>query len=123
MSDSGSLPSDRGNYELALANARQASHRRAVRKKMLGANALFGEPAWDMMIDLFLHEGEGKPVSTSSICIASGLPTSTALRLLQRLCDEAMVTRIADPSDGRRNFIRLAPEVRDRLTDYFAAYG
>jgi DNA repair protein RadC len=123
MGDSGSHPSEPTDYELALRTARQTLPRRAVRKNILGTDVRLGEPAWDMMIDLFIHEGEGKPVSTSSICIASGLPMSTALRLLQRLCDLGKVTRIADPSDGRRNFIRLAPEVREQLTHYFSTYG
>lgn len=123
MSDSGWPPPDLASYGLALANARQASRRRAVRKKILGADGAFSEPAWDMLIDLYIHEGEGKPVSTSSICIASGLPMSSALRLLQKLCETGAVTRTADPADGRRNFIRLAPEIRERLTEYFTAYG
>ncbi len=103
----------------ALANAQKASRRRLLRRQLVGAHELFGEPAWDMLIDLFIHEGEAKAVSTSSLCIASGLPMSSALRLLQRLCDFGLVTREADRHDGRRNFIRLAPGLRQRLTAYF----
>jgi DNA repair protein RadC len=46
---------------------------------------------------------------------------SSALRLVQRLCDAELLVRTSDPSDGRRNFIQLAPEVAHRLTAYFAA--
>jgi len=104
----------------ALANAQRASRRRLLRRQLVGADHLFGEPAWDMLIDLFLHEGEAKAVSTSSLCIASGLPMTSALRLLQRLCDAGLVTREADRLDGRRNFIRLAPPLAHRLMTYFA---
>lgn len=106
---------------LALANARRTLRRRLLRKQLLGNDELFGEPAWDMLIDLFIHEGEAKPVSTSSLGIASGLGMSSALRLVQRLCDAELLVRMSDPADGRRNFIRLAPEVAHRLTAYFAA--
>lgn len=106
---------------LALANARRTLRRRLLRKQLLGNDELFGEPAWDMLIDLFIHESEAKPVSTSSLGIASGLGMSSALRLVQRLCDAELLVRTSDPSDGRRNFIRLAPEVAHRLTAYFAA--
>lgn len=105
--------------KLALANAQRASRRRLLRRQLVGAAALFGEPAWDMLIDLFIHEGEAKAVSTSSLCIASGLPMTSALRLLQRLCDAGLVTREADRLDGRRNFIRLAPPLAHRLMAYF----
>lgn len=106
---------------LALANARRTLRRRLLRKQLLGNDELFGEPAWDMLIDLFIHEGEAKPVSTSSLGIASGLGMSSALRLVQRLCEAELLVRTSDPADGRRNFIRLAPEAAHRLTAYFAA--
>ena len=104
----------------ALANAQRTSRRRLLRRQLVGAPELFGEPAWDMLIDLFIHEAAGKPVSTSSLCIGSGLPMSSALRLLQRLCDMGLVTREPDQADGRRNFIRLAPDLGNRLMAYFA---
>lgn len=103
----------------ALDRAQKASRRRLLRRQLVGAPELFGEPAWDVLIDLFIHEAQGKPVSTSSFCIASGLPMSSALRLLQRLCETGLVTREADRSDGRRNFIRLAPPLGHRLMAYF----
>lgn len=106
---------------MALANAQRVSRRRLLRRQLVGADDLFGEPAWDMLIDLFIHEAAAKSVSTSSLCIASGLPMSSALRLLQRLCDADLVTREADRYDGRRNFIRLTPDLAHRLLAYFAA--
>lgn len=105
----------------ALANAHRTSRRRMLRRQLVGADDLFGEPAWDMLIDLFIHEAEARPVSTSSLGIASGLGMSSALRLVQRLCDAGLVTREADRQDGRRNFIRLTPDLAHRLTAYFAA--
>lgn len=108
------------NASLALAKARRASRRRLLRRQLVGAVDLFGEPAWDMLIDLFIHEAQVKSVSTSSLCIASGLPMSSALRLLQRLCDADLVIREADRHDGRRNFIRLSPDLAHRLLAYFA---
>ncbi|MGV1681786.1 JAB domain-containing protein [Sphingopyxis sp. NJF-3] len=104
----------------ALANAHRACRRRLLRRQLVGAAELFGEPAWDMLVDLFIHEAEARPVSTSSVCIASGLPMTSALRLLQQLCDAGLVTREPDHDDGRRNFIRLAPDLGHRLTAYFA---
>ncbi len=105
----------------ALANARRCVRRRMLRRQLIGAPALFGEPAWDMLIDLFIHQCERKPVSTSSLCIASGVPMSSALRMIQRLSEAGLVSRRADPSDGRRFFVELAPDVHQRLEAYFSA--
>lgn len=105
---------------LALANAQRTARRRLLRRQLVGAPCIFGEPAWDMLIELFIHEAEARPVSTSSLCISSGVPMSSALRLLQRLTDAGLVTREADQTDGRRNFIRLDPDLGHRLMAYFA---
>ena len=104
----------------ALSNALKTSRRRLLRRQLVGHDELFGEPAWEILIDLFIQEGEARPVSTSSACIASGLPTTTALRLLQRLCDAGLISREADRDDGRRNYVRLSPALAHRLTAYFA---
>lgn len=118
LRDSGGRRMEAG---LALENARKTARRRLLRRQLVGADGLFGEPAWDILVDLFIHEGQGKSVSTGSACIASGLSTSSALRLLQRLCDAGLVVREADHDDGRRTYIRLSSELAHRLTAYFAA--
>lgn len=127
------LWSDNGNFaagsdpdederDLALANARRTVRRRLLRNQLLGADELFGEPAWDMLLDLFIHHCQGKPVATSELGIASDLSMSSALRLVQRLVDAELLVRDADPGDGRRNFISLAPHIAHRLTAFFASH-
>lgn len=111
---------DAEQSSLALSNARRTVRRRLLRRQLVGADELFGEPAWEILLDLFIHEGEARSVSTSSACIASGLPTTSALRLLRRLCEEGLISREADRDDGRRNYVRLSPDLTHRLTAYFA---
>ncbi|MBB6503189.1 DNA-binding MarR family transcriptional regulator [Sphingomonas endophytica] len=69
---------------------------------------LLGEPAWDILLDLYVHPAT-KPVSISSACIASGVPGTTALRWIDHLRRRGLVRRFADPTDKRRNFVALAP--------------
>ncbi|WP_162177366.1 MULTISPECIES: JAB domain-containing protein [Novosphingobium] len=111
-----------GGARSALVNAQRTGRRRLLRRQLLGAEELFGEPAWDMLIELFIHQCEGKPLSTSSLCIASGLSMSSALRLVQRLIDAGLVEREVDPGDGRRNFISLSRGTAHRLKAFFEAY-
>lgn len=107
-------------YELILSNAKSTLRKRLLRRQLLGSEELFGEPAWDMLLDLFVHECEGKPVSMSSLCAAAAIPESSAMRLAQRLCDAGLLIRRPDPTDGRRSFMKLAPDVAHRLRAYFA---
>ena len=63
-----------------LALARKAYALRRKRAALFGNPDLFGEPAWDILLDLYIAAGEGKPVSVSSACIGSAAPATTGLR-------------------------------------------
>lgn len=90
-----------------LALARMVYNLRRKRATLFGNHDLFGEPAWDILLDLFIAHSEGKPVSVSSACIGSASPPTTGLRWLGVLADEGLVVRENDPEDHRRVMVRL----------------
>ncbi len=104
----------------ALANAQATVRRRLLRRQLLGSEELFGEPAWDMLLDLFIHECEGKPLSMSSLSISTGIPTSSGMKLIHRLCDAGILQRLPDHRDGRRSLMKISPDIAHRLRAYFA---
>lgn len=69
--------------------------------------ALFRDPAWDIMIDLFIHSLSGKPAFVGGAAIASRIPGTTALRYISHLVDAGLVERRPDPLDGRRAQLSL----------------
>jgi hypothetical protein len=69
--------------------------------------SLFADPAWDMLLDLFVAKAEERPVSISSVSIASGVPASTAYRWIEALLDRDAVRRRPDPLDRRRVYIEI----------------
>jgi hypothetical protein len=79
---------------------------------------LFGDPAWDMLLDLTLARLEGKKVSVSSLCIAAGVPTTTALRRIAELESSGLVTRERDTRDGRRVYVNLTAPALAQMLDY-----
>lgn len=81
---------------------------------------MFSEPVWDMLLDLFRCELRGGRLSTSDLCLAAGVPTTTALRWISAMAEKGLVTREPDRHDARRVFIALAPETRSALERYFA---
>ena len=80
--------------------------------------SLFADPAWDMLLDLMAARLEGTPVAVSSLCIASAVPATTALRWIRTLTDRGLLVRVADPRDGRRVFIDLSEQTARSLTAY-----
>ena len=103
-----------------LRNAEITSRRRLLRKQLLGDSAQFGEPAWDILLDLFIHETKGQHLSMSALCVTAGIPTSSAMKLIQRMCDDGLLFRSPDLSDGRRSLVNISPAIAHRLRAYFA---
>jgi hypothetical protein len=81
--------------------------RRRRDARMGGTAELFGEPSWDMLLDLFIAQGRARPVSVSSACIASSTAQSTALRYVGLLEKMGIIRRTKDPQDGRRQYLEL----------------
>jgi hypothetical protein len=82
---------------------------------------LFGDPAWDMLLDLTAAHGEGAQVSVTSLCIAAGVPTTTALRWLTQMVERGIFIRVPDAADKRRAFIALSDTAIAAMASYFAS--
>lgn len=80
---------------------------------------LFSDPAWDMLLDLTAAHAEGAKVSVTSLCIAAGVPATTALRWLKQMVESGVFERVADPDDRRRAFIELSEASVDAMARYF----
>ena len=68
---------------------------------------LFGEPGWDILLDLYVHRRRAKRVSVTSACIAARVPPTTALRWIGELVDGGLIEREDDRKDRRRAFLSL----------------
>ncbi|KUR74360.1 winged helix DNA-binding protein [Novosphingobium sp. FSW06-99] len=103
-------PADAGalvrRQRLALTLAREFYAGRRRRARYLSVD-LFGEPTWDILLDLYVAAREGRRVPTTSACIGAHVPPTTALRWLRILEMRALVEREDDGRDGRRTFVRL----------------
>ena len=84
---------------------------------------LFADPAWDMLLDLLQAEISHLRTPVSSLCIAAAVPATTALRWLKTMVSQGLFVRRADPHDGRRVFVELAPDASRALRRYFAELG
>ncbi|PZO73481.1 MAG: hypothetical protein DI640_10600 [Sphingomonas taxi] len=94
---------------------------RKVRDELLG-EALFSEPAWDILLDLFISDHERRQFSVSAVCIGARAPSATALRYLTMLQDADLVERTRDERDGRRSHVRLTVLGRRRMASLLAQF-
>lgn len=98
---------------------RQMIRSRRIRDRFFHS-AHFGEPAWDILLDLTLARLENNTVSVSSVCIASGVPMSTAMRWINEMVAAGLIQRRTDPNDGRRNFVNISPSTMQDMLRYLA---
>lgn len=84
------------------------------RKKIaaLAPKGLFRDSAWDMMLELFISEGEGGVLYVKHIMLASGESAAAAMRRIDRLHEADFIKRIPDPLDQRRVIVRLTERGR-----------
>lgn len=97
----------------AIVKARQQ------RAEFFGGD-LFGEPAWDLLLELMLARLDNRTESVTSLALAASLPTSTAVRWLREMAGHGLLTQTTDPKDARRTLVWLTDGAADRLLAYFA---
>ncbi|MDR6786763.1 PAS domain S-box-containing protein [Sphingomonas sp. BE138] len=114
-----SVPADDERRVLRLAAERILAKRR-LRHQFFDED-LFGEPAFDLLLDLYAQALAGRATYTTSAAVASGAPLTTALRQIATLVDRGLVAREADPVDRRRVLLCLTDEGSHRMRDYLLA--
>ncbi len=83
--------------------------------------AIFGEPAWDMLLALFMCPRSGDGERVSNLGLLSGTPSTTALRWIDYLEREGFVTRRSSPVDKRVVFIQLTDQASNAIGAYLAS--
>ncbi|MDF2495332.1 transcriptional regulator [Sphingomonas sp.] len=101
--------------EAALASAKSIYRFRRLRNQRFGCSKIFEDPAWDMILAIFIDQMVGRATSISSACYSSHVAPTTALRWINRLIKEGFLYREDDPFDARRSFLRLTEATRERM--------
>lgn len=83
-------------------------------------DVILGEPAWDILLDLFVQQAKGRLVSVSSACIASSAPMTTALRYLKLLESNGLIVSSRVNHDDRIRMVELSASGREQMADYLS---
>ena len=104
--------------ETALEAAKRAYEDRRARTEEFGDGGLFGEPAWDILLDLFIHQSRHEQVTIKSACVGSGASDATAMRWLRALSSEGLITIAQDPADEMYRLVSLTAEGYESMLRY-----
>lgn len=105
---------------IPLDRARDHFKKQKSRERIFGRTTIFSDPAWNILVDLFIASEERKPITVSSACISSSVPTTTALRYLKLLEDDGHILRVEHRSNGRLSLLYLSEATNNQLRRYFA---
>ncbi len=104
--------------EKLIAMARNSIRARRIRKTAL-PQEMFGEPAWDMLLSLYVGSRSGARQTVSNLGLSSGSSPTTALRWIDYLESHALVARRASPTDRRVTYVDLTAAGLAAVESYF----
>lgn len=79
-----------------------------------GASAGFGEPAWDMLLQLYIFEAAGRRCTSADLIDAAGVEAALAAPFLRWLTTYGLI-RLSPGSSPEDTEVQLEPVGRTRL--------
>ena len=83
-------------------------------------SAVFGEPCWDIILDLLISKLSEKNNSITSACIAANVAPTTALRWVHHMVELGLLVRDDCLTDNRRSYVTLSDSAFKSFVKYFA---
>jgi hypothetical protein len=99
--------------------ARRDFEARRQRDGIFGAGT-FADPAWYLLLDLFVAGEEDRRVDAFSLCGRTALPEGVILRSIAHLVQSNLVTRQAKAGDPRSIYLVLTAEGQARMVEYLS---
>lgn len=81
--------------------------------------SLSANPVWDMLLELYAAEREGRLLYIWPLSVAGNIPISSAHRKIDLMVQKNMVVRTTDESDRRRVGIALSAGFSEKLEALF----
>ena len=117
--ENGEDPDVIGSRSILITTARKILMARQSRSQFLD-ESLFSEPAWDMLLALYVTEESEARHSISRLGEFSGTAPTTSLRWIAHLEKMGLVARTPHPNDHRTAFIEITDDARHALDGYFS---
>jgi DNA-binding MarR family transcriptional regulator len=113
------------DWSVSNAEQRSRAAKRAAeivesrkRRRTYFSASMFGEPAWDMLLVLFLAESSHVRANTTAVALAADVPLTTALRWMDYLESQQLIYRAGHMTDRRVSVVTLTDKGRQALELY-----
>ena len=102
-----------------IERAKQVFVARRRRYRLFG-KSMFGEPAWDMLLVLYITEHGGSPYTIARLTEISDASATTSLRWLDYLERQRLIVRESHPTDRRAVHVELTQKGLEVMDSYFS---
>lgn len=102
-----------------IARARAVLNTRQLRARHFN-RAMFAEPAWDILLMLYLADTSEARQSVGQLAELIETPPTTVLRWVSYLEKEHLIARTDHPTDRRVAFVGLTDQGRNALNGFFS---
>lgn len=109
------------SHECELVQTAEAIIVRRRRRYEEFDTALFGEPAWDMLLELYVRETSGASSTVEQLQTAAEPASSAAERWLRYVEIGGLIARRPHPHDQGTVFVQLTDKGRQALDRYLTA--
>jgi DNA-binding MarR family transcriptional regulator len=116
---SGGLEADGEAMQLRLVNIARTSLSVRRRRSDYLHRAMLGEPAYDMLLGLYVAEAEGEALTAARLADRAGVAPSSALRWIDYLAAKELIVREPHPSRKRASVLKLSCKGRAALEGIF----
>lgn len=99
-----------GEPDYAAYAAALIESRKTLARCMSGS--IFGDPALDMLLDLFVAAERDERRYVTSCCHAAGTPHTTTVRYVNVMVQAGLIARQDDEEDARRTLLEITPKAR-----------
>ena len=106
-----------GDNHLSAARSEIASRR--GRRKTFAGMEVFSDPAWDILLELFVADVIDVRLSVTAVGLDVGVAPTTVIRWISVLEGYGLVKRVCDLADKRRSWICMTNKSRSIMGKYF----
>jgi DNA-binding MarR family transcriptional regulator len=101
-----------------LAAVAQALLNQRLQRKNFLPCTLFHEPAWELLLCLYVAHAKGTPLSVKELVSCVDAPVTTSQRWIDQLVHMRLLHREVDPQDRRRLGISLTDAAAQSMAQY-----
>lgn len=98
-----------------LVHAAKAKIRARRQRQDLFPGIQVADPAWDLLLELYIFGAEGRRVSVTGLGLGANVPGATVLRWLAMFQEAGLIVREPDPLDRRRIWVKLTESGLERV--------